>query len=472
MSTTLLLALFFSSLSRADGPLELPAFLAQVREKHQGVQAATETAAGALGHAGDSRLPLKPYAFASAQLQSDGRLPQLPLFSYDRIVTNAYSLGVGENTSFGLQAKVSYNLLYTSYVNTVIPGQPNVSGLAWHDATPRIELTQSLWSNGFGRATRATADFSEAQALATTYGARFQGRALLADAEITYWRLAVARQAVEVTREALERAKRIQSWNGRRARLGLGDQSDALQSDALAEQRKLELQSALDEERAARRAFNSARSLDSDSVPEALANPSPATVAELPAPTRAELRDDVKAAREQERAARAGGEAAIEHDLPTLDVFGAYTLNGRAAPVGDALSDPFSAGRPTEMIGVRFQTSLDVGGAADARRGWAREQAGAELSYQRKLFEQEQSWKDLTDRLDEGRRRLVLAQSIEKAQGTKLHYERGRLEKGRSTTYQVLLFEQDFAQAQLGRIRAEAEVLNLLAQMKLFGDAT
>lgn len=50
----------------------------------------------------------------------------------------------------------------------------------------------------------------------------------------------------------------------------------------------------------------------------------------------------------------------------------------------------------------------------------------------------------------------------------KLDNERIRLRQGRATTYQVLLFEQDFSQAQAGRVLAATELIALKAQLNLY----
>ena len=114
---------------------------------------------------------------------------------------------------------------------------------------------------------------------------------------------------------------------------------------------------------------------------------------------------------------------------------------------------------------------LDLGALSDARRGWAREEAASELRLKRLVYEQEQGWKDLSRKFEEAKKKLVLTVQIETAQLSKVRRERERLNQGRSTTYLTLLFEQDFAQSQLARIHAEADVLAVIAQMELFGEA-
>jgi outer membrane protein TolC len=113
---------------------------------------------------------------------------------------------------------------------------------------------------------------------------------------------------------------------------------------------------------------------------------------------------------------------------------------------------------------------LDFGLSSSARDGWRRELIAAELAYDRKFFEQERSWSDLNQNLSEARQHLELSRKLETIQEAKLKSERNRLQHGRTTTYQVMLFEQDYILSQLTRIRDQANVLNIIAQMKLFGE--
>jgi outer membrane protein TolC len=190
------------------------------------------------------------------------------------------------------------------------------------------------------------------------------------------------------------------------------------------------------------------------------------------------MREDVKAAQEQQRAAVSNAEIALERDLPTLELFGSLSLNGFATPVGgkpgtlpDAIAQSFSFAQPTEAVGIRFSAPIDFGVLGRTRQGWRLERDAAELTYQRKLFEQDQGWKDLTDRLAQARHRFTLSRAVETTQEAKLNHEKTRLQQGRTTTFQVLAFEQDYASSVLTRVQAEAEVLTLLAQMKLYGEA-
>jgi outer membrane protein TolC len=474
-----LLALLLWSQAQAQGPtqtqasgasLRLDAYLQQVQKQNDGVRAGQELNIGAEMQSDEAKLALSPALFANAQRSTDRSPSQFPGLIYDKQVQNIYSLGVSQNTSFGLQGKLYYTLLYNAFVDG-----PSSLPPGFYESKPTLELTQSLWRNFLGHETNAQIEAGVAQAKATSAQADYQVQSLLLQAEAGYWQLALAREAVKVSSDAADRAKRLYDFYSKRAENGLADRSDFLQASAALESRKLDLKSANDDERTAARAFNSSRGVDSDDVSEILEPLNANLTDHLKIPQSRGNRADVVAAGEQSKATMASAKLAREKDLPTLELFGSVSLNGNSATPyaqqDDALAGTFDRSRPSQAVGIRLQAPLDIALINRSREGWKHEEEAARYTYQRKLFEQERDWNDLIKKFSDAKDRLVLFQSLEETQKTKLTYEKQRQARGRTTTQQVLLFEVDYELAQLGRIRTLAELVQLFAQMKLYGAA-
>ena len=92
------------------------------------------------------------------------------------------------------------------------------------------------------------------------------------------------------------------------------------------------------------------------------------------------------------------------------------------------------------------------------------------LSFKKKKFDQDTEWKSLQKKLELIRQRLNLAKEVKEAQWVKLDNERKRQLNGRSTTFQVFSFEQEYLAAQLNLVQIETTALILLAQEKTFHD--
>lgn len=458
--------------------LQLDQFMQQVKTGNTGTQGSIQAAEGAKLRANEADLLTSTHVFFTGSYSHDGKPQAVPLFTYAFMNTQSGSMGLSKLTEFGLTAKLSTNVTAISYDGAALspllsgnlPAGFSLSNFGTVNTTTALELSQSIWSNQFGASTRAHHEELEARAMAQSFGNRFAAHASLAEAEGAYWRLVTARQAVELTRENMDRAQKNYDWSANRARLQLSDKGDALQSQALLEIRKLDHQRALDDERSAARAFNSARGIASEVVEEKLVTLNTDDLLALQPPKRAEFRDDVKAAQQNQIAAQAVSRQGVERDSPTLDVFGTLAMNGQDSSFGPAYSESFSLNHPTAAVGLRFSSPLDIGLALDSRSGFRREEAAADLTFQRKAFEQEQQWRDLSTRLVDAQRRLKLAVSLEKVQQSKLNHERDRYRTGRSTSFQVLSFETDYALSELNRLQAQGEVLGTLTQMKLFGE--
>lgn len=451
--------------------LTLDQYREQVKAKNQAFQGSTLQSKGALERARQSDLTLSPSLFANLNYGRDSKLPQIPLYAYSRLDTGAYQVGLSQLTNFGLQGRLFYDLDSTSFVGANIPEGQDFP-LTFFDAKPVLELTQSFWSNGFGRSTKANLELLTAQQLASSYGAQFQAKQTLLGAELVYWRLASAREAVQVQEDALLQAQAIYDWTSRRTKMNLADEGDSLQAMAALQARRLELAAAQHEEQEACRSFNGTRNTLSSEVPEKLSPLEVAWIEKLPIPERKGSRDDVKAAEQQAKASQAGATMAAEKTLPTLDLSASYALNGRDITVDGTLGNSYTADRPTLLVGLKFQMPLDVDAANVTRAGAVKEQLAAEKTYQQKLLDEEQTWSDLVEKVTNAKARFQLALTIEKAQQDKLIHERKRLKTGRTTTYQVLLFEQDFSQAELNRVRLAMDVISLISQMKLYSGET
>ncbi len=487
------LGLFVFGIALAAPPAEtqetlnLKDFLKEVTEKNTSIKSSNLSA-----HASDQRsvegdLITAPTLYVAAETKSDAKIGPFSFLQFDRLVTNVVSVGVQKNFNFGLQAKLHYDLLTVQYLNPQTSNLPagfaSIFSNPYTLASPVLELSQSLWSNGFGRSTRASKEAVDAQNLASKHLHQFEVQSSAIQAELAYWRLAAARQVIEVQNQAIDRARKIYEWNKNRVNLHLGEEADELQAQALVESRGLDVLAAQNEERSASRAFNSARNLDSDEVKESLNRLEPEDLNTINAPKRTRLREDVLAAQARMRATEANSVLQTEKSRPNLELYGSLAFNGQpqgyfadpykgSTSLGDTLALSIAPNRPTYNIGVRFSVPLAFGAVSQTQESWVQENAAAQLKYERALFDQDQAWKELVQRLSDFRQHLTLSQTLEKTQKSKLEKEKERLSKGRSTTYQVLLFEQDYLFSQLGRIKDQIILLDILAQMKLFGEST
>lgn len=462
------LTITFSGLSLAVASpkaLTLEGYLTEVSQKNQELQALKLSSEGARLRVLEGGLLTRPALFAGIKLLDDKKPTANPNFQGTQTQGQEYSAGITEQFPFGLNAKLSYTINHVEIAGALPTFLPIPN---YYEARPQIELTQSFLRNGFGRETRAMRDLLEWSARTQSETDNFKAKAKLSEAEGTYWALALTREVVKVQGESLERAKKIREWNSKRARLELADRSDLLQSEAGLQARTLEYQTAVEEQGALERRFNHFRGSEANSVEESLEPINNEALSKVAVPEKKGVRGDVKAAEAGAKLAESNANLGREKNLPTLDVTGALALNGRDVERGEATSQSFGTRFPTYGVGVKFVAPLDFGTVSNNREGYNLEVKAADLRVKQAQLDEVRDWKELVIRLEESKKRLLLSHDIEKKQQEKLEYERKRLNRGRSVTYQVLLFEQDFLQAQAIRLKTAGEILRILSQMKLF----
>ena len=445
--------------------LSLNNFLKQVEEKNQSITASKLNIEAAKLRENESKLIFRPSIFAQAQTAIDkkpttNRNAQGDQTDYDFVTT-----GLNQQFNFGLVGKFNYTLSHTHIHNASSSLLP-VS--EFRDGIATLELSQSLWRNFWGQEAKSQEIIINSQSQAQKHNENFKLKTTLAQAESLYWNLSQARKVAKVQRESLDRALKIKNWNQNRLKSGLAENSDYLQSDANYKAREYELKSTLQDVKNLERSLNSLRGINNDVFDEELEVVNSSKIKELSLPLKSELRDDTKAALELQKLARANADLSIEKNKPTFELYGTYALNGRDPKSSEAINNSFKTDHDTRAIGVRFLAPLDFGTTHDNISGYNKEKIAAEQNFQRKFFDQEEQWNDLVNKFEDAKIRLSLIEKIEEAQKIKASNERDRLNRGRTVTFQVLNFEQDYAQSQLARIQSETNILNIYSQLQIF----
>lgn len=445
--------------------LPLERYLEEVKNNNQSVVASKTIVEATAQRSDEAKLIFRPSIFAQGQISVDKKPVSNRSTQGDKTENELVTAGLLQQFNFGLRGQLSYSLAHTQIYNastTFIP-QPS-----YNDGIAKLELTQSLWRNFAGKENVALSNIVEAQAKANHHAESFKIKNTLASAESLYWNLSQMRKIVKVQADNLERAKKITQWNQRRIESGLAEKSDLLQAQANLKLREYEYKNSLQEQNNLARAFNAMRGINSDQVLEDLDIIQSQNLKNLTLPERMELRDDTRAALEQQKLAKANSELSIQKNKPTLELYGSYAMNGRDNQKSEAISNSMKTDHSTSAIGVRFNAPLDFITTGSIIDSYKKEQVAAEYNYQRKVFDQDKEWNDLTTKFEDAKIKLSLVESIAEAQKIKSLNERDRLGKGRTTTFQVLNFEQDYAQSELLKIQSETNLINIYSQIKIF----
>ncbi len=408
--------------------------------------------------------------FASTQNGFTEQNQVLQIFRYTSVYSRNSQVGISQTADFGLSTKLYYSLNHTTYkgLNTSSLANPALAQ-SNYQGTPVIEVILPLWQNRFGSSTKATKDAAYFSSEYQKLNAKASSVATVVAAEQSYWNLVSTRRVVEIQKNALRSAEQILSYVTKKEKMNLGEKGDVLQAKALLELRKLSLKQAENDEKLAARDLNKNRYIDSNEVPEKLAAFDFAKLKNFLVPKIKERdRFDVKASEANMKATVANARIDEENNKPSLNAFGSYSQNQITAGFNDAISaTPDRVGR-SATVGLKLSVPLNFGMSSDIRQGARQSASAAKITYHQKVFEQENDWQNLVQNLEIYKENLGLAQAIETAQKSKLENERRMLKEGRTTTYQILLFEQDFLNSEMTTIQLAYKMAALMAQQKLY----
>lgn len=442
----------------AAAPLSMTDYLGQVAARHDGVAAAVRAEEGARSLAAEGELPLSPTLFVEGEKSLDASPKNFPVAEGQRVERGFVKAGVSKMTSFGATGKVYY-----AFSRTDLNGaDPNfVKPPSYYQASPVAELSVDLWRNALGRETKAGVESSRHRALARALGERIGRRRILSEAEQAYWSLAAARRVEEIAVQSLARAEKLRDWAAKRVSSSLADRSELLEAESAARLRALELRRAVDDRRAAERIFDAERG-GAGSAPEELS----ALDDDGASPVRASTPDEVAAAEHEAGAAAGTAALGVEATRPKVEAYAAGALSGRRAASRDAVTDSLGPDGPRWAAGARVSVPLDLSLLRSTSGGHRAEAEAAGGRARRAAYESAANWKDLSDRLEDARRRVALSREIEKAQLERVETERRRHGEGRTTTFFVLQAEQDWAAARRTVVGEELQVRLASARMK------
>lgn len=443
--------------------LTLDEYLAQVEGQNLRYKQTQAQAEGSRLVSREADLLTSPKFFLQAQKSFDTKLGTPPMKMYDRYDNETYNAGISQQFNFGLETKFYYSVVNNEY------GGSTFNPDNFWDASPKIELTMPLWANGFGSGIKAQKELTKQQNRADEYANLAVSQNVLIEAEVTYWLLSAAQERVKIQEQALAAGNNILGYVQKQKQKNLGESADVLQANALVEAYKLELQLAINDRQKLERSFNKFLNIDADSAVPNLQSINYAYLENLKVPEqRPGDRLDIKASRAQAALAKASSDLIIERNKPTLNLVGGYSLQGRGVETSKAFENSTKTNHDSGYVGVMFQIPLNFKAVSDTKAGARRFKDSANISEQNLLYTQEQDWIDLKQNLSESKTTLKLARTMENAQKSKLDNERSRLRQGRTTTYQVLLFEQDFTQAQASRVLAATQIISYESQLKLY----
>ena len=445
--------------------LSLEEYLAQTKEKNLGYVASQTSSKSSSLLSQKAFLLTSPNFFAEAQTGFEKQNQAIAFVRYKKLETQNYSIGIEKDFAFGLSSKFYYNVNRSFYQGLTSTSFTPIN----YNTNPVLQLNVPLWQGALGSKVQAKRDLTYYGNQADKFNFQSNSANFVVEAEKSYWQLVANQKIVIISQDALLQSEKILNIINKKARMNLDEKSDVLQAMADVESKKLQLQQAKNDARISARNFNQKRYIDSDVVKEKLSEINFDQLEKTQIlKTVTNIRADVKAAAASSKAAIASARNEEENSKPKLDLSAQYGFNGLEHNRVDAVSNSLSRVGDEAYVGIKFSVPLAIGLQSDIKSGSRMIASAAKMNYRQKVFDQNNDWQNLVQNLKDYQENLKLSRKIEGLQKSKLENGRYLMKHGRTSTYQLLLFEQDYNQARVSTIKNAHQFLSLIAETKLY----
>lgn len=404
-------------------------------------------------------LELTPLLGASYNYLSDQSLPQ-SIPGTTKLLNRSSEIYVAKKFSSGTSTKLFAQGKDYEFVgaSSAYPGKYATGAFG-------ITLSQSLWKDFFGAATRLRHSREAFLSQMEKSQAEYQLRQLMSDAEVAYWNFLYKKEEKKQREESLERSTKILNWVKRRESDGISDRSDRFNSEALVTARQLNLLNSDDDLKSAEQSIRDYLSLErSEAIPVISGNIT------MSRPIKGQfsknqriLRADAYIQLLESKTKKLVSDEVADGLKPDLTLQASYKTNSFEDELGKTTNKWTDNSKPSTMVGVQFTYLFDTS-AKDSKANAARKEAMAsEMKAKKLIRESESAWEELQRKYDELSQKIALAENIKDFQMKRAQEEQLKLSRGRSVTNQVVISEEDAASAELTVLQLKAEQRKLEA---------
>lgn len=465
-----LVGLLFLMWHHQASAMTLQEYLQSVSSRNKSLQAYQVSQEAAADRRMSEDLQLIPVLTAGVGYLSD----KSPLSQFAQLggtQTTATDFNVGLKKRFSTGTDVAITGTASEVDNEGALLNPNFARFSY--GSLGLGLSQSLWKDSFGSATRLRWQRQDAVTEAEVGKFDLQKKLLLVEAEAAYWDYIFQQENMRIGRDSLERARRIENWTRRRVNDGISDRADLLSAQALVAARQLQLVSAEDDFAAAKRRIRDFLELaDSETFPDISGDISRSRTLNslVDGSSGKVLALDAYLASLNAKALALVAKETDDGFKPDLVLSGSYNTNNLQADkrIPDATAKWTDGDLPTWKVGLNLVYMFDTDVKGSARSAARKDALAAQLQSERKLLDSESSWVELNRRYVEMTKRIEAATRIAKLQADAARAQADLFNKGRSITANVITAEEDAGEAELNLTRLKSEQRKMEAQARLF----
>jgi len=459
--------------NNSDNVLSLEQYLQQVQDKNLNIIAYNQQQISNEKLAKKSQIitAVKLYGFSERSFTEQNQA--LQLFRYSKLYNQNNQVGLNYQSSYGFETNLAYTLNKTNYKDLNINNN-NPLFRTNSQATSSIELNLSLWQNFLGSKTKANiaSIYNQHQFIKlNSLGLSLQEKI---EAEIAYWHLFYCQKNVAIQQQALTSANKIFDYLYKKSQMNLAETNDVLQAKAMVQTKKLTLSQAQNQLNQAKIVFNQKRNINSQEVSEIIPEPNISGLQnyafesdlQKPSPQNPFL----LAQKNKMQANIALAEIEKQNQKPVLNLYGSYARNVAETNARLAFNNSINSNNRADSgnVGVQFSMPINFLLTNQIIEGAEQQILAEKNQYQQQQLQYQNTWQNLNINGIALQENLKLALDILQIQKNKLNQERMLLKKGRTSTYQILMFEQDFSSAEANLWQIVYQLQQTIASRQIY----
>lgn len=378
---------------------------------------------------------------------SDDQSKTATAFAGTRSTINEYGLGLSKKlptgTTLGLEfsdTRASTNSAFTSLTPA-------------HEATARFSIHQPLGSNIFGLIDRGQIRITRLDVLNSDFSALGRIEESLAQAQIAYWRLALAYRELKVGREMLNKAKSLYENFLKKNKLGLVEDAELFAAKANVLQRQNNVQTLAHQLLLAKNnllLYLHEEDLDLEVIPQDVFMPAGQNIE-----VGSSLKIAIKNNRDYQQAVNELQSRGINFDIkknslwPEIDLELSFAQNGLELEQSKAWQNVTAEDNPELFLGMSVTLDLENKKARSAKEKAQIEKANALLKLKKIEHKIVVDVTNSVDTINNKRESIKLNKNIVDLQEKKLNFEEKRFASGRSSSDTLIRYQEDLLQAKL-----------------------
>ena len=382
-----------------------------------------------------------------------------------KTLTNEYSLGLSKKLPTGTTLAVDVSDRRTFSNSAFTSLSPS------HEAVVKFSLRQPIGSNFFGLIDRGRVKITRLDIANSDFQALGRIEQALAQAQINYWKLALACRQLKIGRRMLEKAEAFYDFSKKKSKLGMIEEAELYAAQANVLRRKDSVETLMHELLIAKNDL--LLDLHEEDLNLQIIPRDVFAVKDVKISARECMNNAVRKNREYSRAKNSLRAKGIDLSMknnslwPEIDLEVSLADNGLELEQDKAWENVAAENNPELFLGLSVSIPLE-NRAAKSRREKARlEKTKALVDLKKIEYKIMVDVINAVDAINSRKEKIKLNRQIARLQERKLAFEEKRFASGRSQSDTLIRYQEDLLNARLALARSLFEHKKVSVELKL-----